>query len=194
MKSIANGEQSTSKRPGSILAEGAWSDRQQGENMKSRLSILAISMLLILSMGTGCIGNFGLSGKVRKFNLETSQDRWGREIVFVVLYVIPIYPFAGLLDILVFNSIEFWTGTNPIDGSASVTPVAMNEWTTEDGTKVTMQGLPDNSIDVNLVSPNGDTRYFNLTRTDEGVTARDEAGNVIVSAADLPMDALEGHL
>ena len=162
--------------------------------MKSRLSILVISMLLILSMGTGCIGNFGLSGKVRKFNLETTQDRWGREIVFVVLYVIPVYPFAGFLDILVFNSIEFWTGKNPINGSPSVTPIAMDEWTTEDGTKVTMKGLPDNSIDVNVVRSNGDKRYFNLTRTDEGVTARDEAGNVIVSTADLPMDELEGHL
>ena len=162
--------------------------------MKSRLSILVISMLLILSMGTGCIGNFGLSGKVREFNLDVSKDRWGREIVFVVLYVIPVYPFAGFLDILVFNSIEFWTGTNPINGSASVTPIAMDEWTTEDGTKVTMKGLPDNSIDVNVVRPNGDARYFNLTRTDEGVTARDEAGNVIVSTADLPIDELEGHL
>ena len=151
-------------------------------------------MLLILSMGTGCIGNFGLSGEVRKFNLELTQDRWGREIVFVVLYVIPVYPFAGFLDILVFNSIEFWSGKNPINGSASVTPIAMDEWTTEDGTKVTMTGLPDNSIDVNVVRPNGETRFFNLTRTDQGVTARDEAGNVIVSAADLPMDALEGHL
>jgi hypothetical protein len=47
---------------------------------------------------------------------------------------------------------------------------------------------------VNVVQPDGDKRYFNLTRTDEGVTARDEAGNVIVSTADLPMDALEGHL
>jgi hypothetical protein len=190
---MANSESSTTERPGSILAEGAWSDRQQGENMKSRLSILVVSMLLILSMGTGCIGNFGLSGKVRKFNLETTQDRWGREALFVVLYVVPVYPISGLLDILVFNSMEFWTGTNPINGSASVTPIAMDEWTTEDGTKVTMQGLPDNSIDVNVVRPNGDTRFFNLTRTDKGVTARDEAGNVIVSAADLPMDELEGH-
>ena len=161
--------------------------------MKKRLSILVISILLVLSMGTGCIGNFGLSGKVRAFNLDVSPDRWGREIVFVVLYVIPVYPFAGFLDILVFNSIEFWTGKNPIDGSASVTPIAMDEWTTEDGTKVTMKGLPDNSIDVNVVRPNGDTSFFNLTRTDEGVTARDEAGNIIVSSADLPMDALEGH-
>ncbi len=162
--------------------------------MKTRFSILIISILLLLSMGTGCIGNFGLSGKVRDFNLDVSKDRWGREIVFVVLYVIPVYPFAGFLDILVFNSIEFWTGKNPINGSASVTPIAMDEWTTEDGTKVTMTGLPDNSIDVNVVRPDGETRFFNLTRTDQGVTARDEAGNVIVSAADLPMDALEGHL
>jgi hypothetical protein len=187
-------ESSTTEGLDPILAEGAWSDRQQGENMKSRLSILIVSMLLLFSMSTGCIGNFGLSGKVRKFNLEQTQDRWGREILFVVLYVIPVYPFAGFLDILVFNSIEFWTGTNPINGSASVTPIAMQEWTTEDGTKVTMQGLPDNSIDVNVVQPDGNTRYFNLTRTDEGVTARDEAGNVIVSTADLPMDALEGRL
>lgn len=161
--------------------------------MKSRLSILVISVLLIFSMGTGCIGNFGLSGKVRAFNLDVSQDRWGREIVFVVLYVVPVYPFAGFLDILVFNSIEFWTGKNPINGSASVTPIAMDEWTTEDGTKVTMKGLPDNSIDVNVVKPDGETRFFNMTRTEEGVTARDEAGNVIVSTADLPMDELEGH-
>ena len=161
--------------------------------MKSRLSILVVSMLLLFSMSAGCIGNFGLSGKVRKFNLETTEDRWSRELLFVVLYVIPVYPFAGFLDIIVFNSIEFWTGTNPINGSASVTPIAMNEWTTEDGTKVTMRGLPDNSIDVNVVRSDGDTRFFNLMRTDEGVTARDEAGNVIVSTADLPMDELEGH-
>jgi hypothetical protein len=161
--------------------------------MKRRMHMLAIAMLLVVSLGTGCIGNFGLTGKVRSFNLDMSQDRWGREIVFVVLYVIPVYPFAGFLDLIVFNSIEFWSGTNPIDQSASVTPIAMKEWTTEDGTKVTMQGLPDQSIDVNVVGPDGDARFFNLKRTDEGVIARDEAGNLIVSAADLPMDALEGH-
>ena len=132
---------------------------------------------------------------------EERFERWRRgvglflgPIVFVLLYVLPVYEFAGFLDLIAFNSIEFWTGTNPINGSASVTPVAINDWTTEDGTKITMKGLPDDSIDVNLVRPNGDTRYFNVTRTDEGLTARDEAGNVIVSTSDLPMEELEGLL
>ena len=57
--------------------------------MRSRLSILFISMLLLLSMSTGCIGNMGLSGKVREFNLETTQDRWGRELLFVALHIFP---------------------------------------------------------------------------------------------------------
>ncbi len=162
--------------------------------MKRRMSMLVISVLLLLSLGTGCIGNFGLVGKVRKFNLDVSKDRWGREIVFVVLYVVPVYQFAGFLDLVVFNSIEFWSGKNPIDGSASVTPVAMKEWTTEDGTKVTMRGLPDDSIDVTVTGADGQTRFFNLTRSDAGVTARDAAGNVIVSSTELPMDLLEGQL
>ena len=48
--------------------------------MKRRMSVVAISVLLLLALGTGCIGNFGLVGKVRKFNLDVSKDRWGREI------------------------------------------------------------------------------------------------------------------
>jgi hypothetical protein len=103
--------------------------------MKRRL-IAGILSVLFLGMGTvGCIGNFGLSGKVRKFNLEQTEDRWGREILFVVLYVIPVYPLAGLADIIVFNSMEFWSGKNPIDGSPSVTRIAQRrEIEAEDGT------------------------------------------------------------
>jgi len=156
--------------------------------------MLAVSILLITSLGTGCIGNFALVSKVRKFNLEVSEDRWGRELVFVCLYIIPAYPVSGALDLIIFNAIEFWSGENPIDGSKSVSPISMKEWTTDEGTKVAMQRLPDNSIDVNLTSPNGEKRCFNLIRTDEGVTARDEAGNAIVSSTDLTLEQLEDHI
>ena len=150
--------------------------------------MLAVSILLITSLGTGCIGNFALVSKVRKFNLEATEDRWGRELLFVCLYIIPVYPISSVLDLIVFNAIEFWTGENPIDGSKSVSPVSMKEWTTDEGTKVAMQRLPDNSIDVNLTSPSGEKRCFNLSRTDEGITARDEAGKVIVSGKGLALE------
>lgn len=151
--------------------------------MKGRL-IAGIVGILFMGMGTvGCIGNFALTGKVRQFNLEQSKDRWGREILFVLLYVIPVYPFAGLADIIVFNSIEFWSGKNPVDGSRSVTPVATRrEIETEDGTRLTMSLRSDDSIDVVVQSPRGERRFFNLTRADGHVTARDASGAVLVAA------------
>ena len=42
--------------------------------------LLALGMLSIASLG--CIGHMGLSQKVKKFNLETTEDRWGREILW----------------------------------------------------------------------------------------------------------------
>ena len=136
--------------------------------MSRRFIALFASLILLATIGTGCIGRFALSGKVRAFNLATTEDRWGREILFVCLYVIPVYPFAGTIDMIIINSIEFWTGTNPIDGGASVTPVALNEWTTEDGTQITMLHRGDDTIDVTLVSAGGEERYLNLKRTEQG--------------------------
>jgi hypothetical protein len=135
-------------------------------------------------MGTvGCIGNFALSAKVRKFNLEQTQDRWGREILFVVLYVIPVYPISGLADIIVFNSIEFWSGKNPIDGSRSVTPLAMRrEIETEDGRRVIMSMRSDDSIDVAVESVDGEQHLLNLTRAHGHVVARDASGAVLITA------------
>jgi hypothetical protein len=87
--------------------------------MNRRLKLIAVLTLSLAVLSTGCIGHFGLSGKVRQFNLEQTEDRWGREILFVILYVIPVYPFAGFADIVLFNSIEFWTGKNPINDKPS---------------------------------------------------------------------------
>jgi hypothetical protein len=151
--------------------------------MKRRL-IAGILSVLFLGMGTvGCIGNFGLSGKVRKFNLEQTEDRWGREILFVVLYVIPVYPLAGLADIIVFNSMEFWSGKNPIDGSPSVTRIAnRREIEAEDGTRLVMSLRPDDSIDVAVQGADGAEHFVNLTRADGHVTARDASGEVLLGA------------
>ena len=69
---------------------------------------------------TACIGRFATSGLVRKFNLTVVEGKWPHEIVFLLLYIIPVYPLAGMVDMIIVNSIEFWTGTNPIDGGARV--------------------------------------------------------------------------
>ena len=67
-------------------------------------------------MSSSCVGNFMLFNKLAQWNLKSIQDKWLAEIIFVGLTIIPVYPICYAADALVFNSIEFWTGDNPIKG------------------------------------------------------------------------------
>lgn len=81
--------------------------------MKRKSVALALSLALGLASFQGCIGSFGLTGKVYNFN-KGLGDKWIQEIGFLVLIIVPIYEIAVLVDIIVLNSIQFWTGTNPV--------------------------------------------------------------------------------
>jgi hypothetical protein len=151
--------------------------------MRTRFIALTMALAMAASMSTACIGNFALVGKVRKFNLDFNPGRWERELLFFAFYVIPVYPFSGMIDLLIINSIEFWTGTNPISEEPSVTPVSQRTFTTEDGTQVTMtRGVDLDTLDVELLTTAGETRHLELVRTATGVIVRDERGNDIVDS------------
>ena len=147
--------------------------------LRSFKSAMVLGLCLAF-LTTGCIGQMGMSGKVRQFNLETTEDRWGREILFIILMVIPIYGFAALADIIVFNSIEFWTGKNPVNGKPSVSPIAALRQFEVDGTSISMTLREDQSIDVEARTPDGEQHFLNLLRTEKGVIARDRAGEILV--------------
>ena len=81
--------------------------------MKKRI----ISTLLVIAMGmpllNGCIGNFVLTRKLLNFNQRLS-NKWVNEIVFLAMVIIPVYGVCILIDGIILNSIEFWTGSNPL--------------------------------------------------------------------------------
>lgn len=83
---------------------------------KGWLSKLAVSVTLVTFVLTtsGCFGGFNLTRKVYRFNKDVSPDKWVRELVFLGLVVLPVYGFASLIDALIINSIEFWSGRNPV--------------------------------------------------------------------------------
>ena len=86
------------------------------------LRAVKFSLLALFLIGSpGCLGRFALTTEVRQFNLEITDDKWGRELVFVGLYIIPVYEFATLADLLVVNSLEFWSEENPISGEKAIT-------------------------------------------------------------------------
>ena len=83
--------------------------------MKKR--ILVTALLLVMTFTAGCIGPMNASGRVKTWNREI-ENRWGGEVVYV-LFSIPyggVYGILFLSDVLLWNSIEFWGGNNPVEG------------------------------------------------------------------------------
>ena len=64
-------------------------------------------------MLTSCIGSFQLTNKLLSWN-KTIGNKFVNELVFVAFWILPVYEVSGLADILVLNSIEFWSGNNPV--------------------------------------------------------------------------------
>lgn len=80
---------------------------------KSLICAAALSILL-----TGCTGPFVLTKKLH--NWQTSfDDKWVDEVAFLGCIILPVYSLATLADGLIFNSVEFWTGENPMDNAAA---------------------------------------------------------------------------
>ena len=82
--------------------------------MKIRHTIISATVALLMAVVmSSCIGKFALFNKLRQWNSEIGT-KWTNELVFVAFWIIPVYEVAGLADLLVVNSIEFWSGENPV--------------------------------------------------------------------------------
>lgn len=77
--------------------------------------MIAIMMIGVSSVAfTGCFGSFALTSKVHEWNASVSQQKFVNELVFLGFCILPVYELAALGDVLIFNTIEFWDGSNPV--------------------------------------------------------------------------------
>lgn len=83
--------------------------------MKRKVITAAVAAMLMLTTVTtpSCIGSFSLTNRLLAWN-EHVGDKFVNELVFFAFLVLPVYEVACLADILVLNSIEFWSGDNPM--------------------------------------------------------------------------------
>lgn len=73
----------------------------------------AVAALLAISTLSGCYGNFALTRKVYQANGQVG-DKFLRSGLTWVLVILPVYGLAALVDFVLFNTVEFWSGTNPV--------------------------------------------------------------------------------
>lgn len=132
--------------------------------MRSRFVVRCVAVLLALAMAFGAAGCFGKFQLTRKlYEINTSIDeKYTRSLVNFLL-VIP-YFFSSVLDLTVFNVIEFWNGQNPIASAGPTTIFA------SDGSKVSLSLSRDGMATVAVLDHFGaDGRLLaTLTVRDDG--------------------------
>lgn len=171
--------------------------------MKQMMKTCAL-LLAVAFMTSGCYGPFKLTKKLHAWNGEVG-GKWADEFVFLVLIWVPVYGLATLGDGLIFNSIEFWTGENPID-TASADPsgtrtkriakgdaeARLTQVAGASGSEFTIEqynaGKPAESLHIRqeggiAVASNseGETLYTARTLADGSVVVSDPEGKAVVT-------------
>ncbi len=91
-----------------------------------------LAFILILSIGfvsTGCFGEFQLTRKLYSWNDSATDNKFVKTLLFYAMAIVPVYAVGGFLDVVVFNLIEFWGGSNPLamnDGEVEERQFAYN--------------------------------------------------------------------
>jgi len=76
------------------------------------ISILIIASLISTSINS-CYGNFTLTKKLYSWN-GSLDNKFVKSGVMWLLFIVPVYEVAGAIDFLILNTIQFWTGKNPM--------------------------------------------------------------------------------
>ncbi|MDG5799621.1 DUF3332 domain-containing protein [Marinilabiliaceae bacterium ANBcel2] len=80
---------------------------------KLKITGAIVMALTIGSFQTSCIGSFQLTNNVYDWN-KSIGNKWANEVVFLAMLIVPVYSITLLVDGVVLNSIEFWSGSSPL--------------------------------------------------------------------------------
>lgn len=143
----------------------------------NRRRLLTAALPLAALSASGCIGSFALTKRVFNWNRGVGSPIVS-EIVFLIFIFLPVYEATLFLDAVVFNLLEFVTGSNPLGAleseGESVAEVAP-------GTKMRLRRR-HGAIEIALTEPDGTRSVRTLEVDAEGARIYDEAGLLIASA------------
>ena len=80
--------------------------------MKTRHLKVSALLLAATLLTSSCVGSFSLFGRVAKWNTHATNSKFLNEIIFILIS--PAYAVCAVADALVLNTIEFWSGSNPL--------------------------------------------------------------------------------
>ena len=128
--------------------------------MKKAFTSAACAMLL-----TGCLGQNALFDTVQDWNADATNNKFVNQGISFVFWWVPVYGLTLLGDVVIFNSIEFWTGTNPISKEGAKVAGTTETVTDGLGNQAELTYNADGSISV-LATSNGAEESYTLIKED----------------------------
>jgi len=145
---------------------------------KVLISLLVACTLTVSTLSTtGCFGKFAAFNSLREWNAKFSKNKFVNWLVFLVLNIIPVYGILFFGDALILNSLEFWTGSNPLALGDTYHETDAN------GNSVTAVKMEDGSLYMRLDGANGEMQELVFQKDEEMVRILDAKGKVLTEAA-----------
>lgn len=154
---------------------------------------------------TSCIGSFSAWNGIKDWNMGIGH-KFVNEVVFLAFHIIPVYEVAYMADVLVLNSIEFWSGSNPLAnvGTEKVVWGEDGEYlvrTNEDGYTIIKKGEENRPLDLVY---NAENRTWNavaegqsfelVTMNEDGtITYKQEDGTAVTVGMASASEATAAH-
>jgi hypothetical protein len=120
------------------------------KHLKAGALLMAAALLT-----SSCVGSFSLFNKLASWNKNATGNKFLNELIFIVIS--PAYAIVGTVDVLVLNSIEFWTGDNPVANNVGKTKNVVGS----DGRSYAVTTLKDG---YRVVGPDGNVVRYNYDK------------------------------
>ncbi len=153
-------------------------NRRASHSISRVITVTGLCATLLVT--TGCFGSFVTVQRLYHWNRTVDDNKFAQWGVFVVTVIVPVYPSATLFDLIFTNSVEFWSGRNPMAANAGTTRTV----TTENGEEVTMRMRDDGSIDVAVRAPAQPVTNLVVVPEGDSLAAYDADGKLVARAVE----------
>ena len=123
--------------------------------MKKRILNVAVLALTGSMLLSSCIGSFSLLNKFAHWEMNATSNHFINGILGIIL--LPVAGICSTVDVIVLNTIEFWTGENPIAANIGKTKNVMGE----DGLMYAVKTLKNG---YEITKPNGEVVVFSYNK------------------------------
>ncbi|MGB2246554.1 MAG: DUF3332 family protein [Alcanivorax sediminis] len=142
--------------------------------MKKVFTSAACAMML-----TGCLGQNALFDTVQDWNATATGNKFVNQGISFVFWWLPVYGLTLLGDIVIFNSIEFWTGTNPISKEGAKVAGTTETVTDGLGNQAELTYNADGSISVVATSEGVEESYTLIKEDGKVIKIQDDQREVL---------------